>query len=81
MNIPGYDAWKLQGPPEPSCDMCGDTGWLDCMNCGGDGEVDDCGTECPACDGTGRVECKNHDEPDGDFLYEQARDRWEERRK
>ena len=26
MNIPGYDAWKLSGPPEwegPACDYCG----------------------------------------------------------
>jgi hypothetical protein len=26
MNIPGYDAWKLSGPPEwegPTCDYCG----------------------------------------------------------
>jgi len=26
MNIPGYDAWKLSGPPEwdgPTCDWCG----------------------------------------------------------
>ena len=26
MQIPGYDAWKLSGPPEwegPSCDWCG----------------------------------------------------------
>ena len=29
MNIKGYDAWKLSGPPEPdgpTCDMCGDWG-------------------------------------------------------
>ena len=75
MNIPGYDAWKLQGPPEPGCDMCGDTGFLDCMTCGGDGEVDDCGTDCPGCAGTGRVECENHSEPDGDYAYELKRDR------
>ena len=75
MTIKGYDAWKLQGPPEPSCDLCNDTGWLDCMNCGGDGEVDDCGTDCPVCEGSGRVECENHDEPDCDYLYERERDR------
>ena len=26
MNIPGYDAWRLAGPPEwdgPTCDFCG----------------------------------------------------------
>lgn len=74
MNIRGYDAWKLQGPDGPSCDMCNDTRWLDCMNCGGDGEIDD-GIDCPVCEGTGRVECENHDEPDGDYLYEQKRDR------
>jgi len=29
MNIPGYDAWKLSGPPEwegPTCDGCGSGG-------------------------------------------------------
>ena len=36
MNIPGYDAWKLSGPPEwdgPTCDYCG---------------ADDARVECPA---------------------------------
>ena len=78
MDIPGYDAWRLQGPPEPECEWCNDTGFLDCPNCGGDGEVDDCGTECPECNGTGRLECENHDEPDGDYEYERRRDaQWE----
>ena len=29
MNIPGYDAWKMAGPPEdngPQCDWCGTWG-------------------------------------------------------
>ena len=29
MNIPGYDAWRLAGPPEPdgpTCDWCGTGG-------------------------------------------------------
>ena len=73
MKIPGYDAWKLQGPEGPSCDMCNDTGWLDCMNCGGDGEVAD-GVDCPVCEGTGEVDCACTEEPDGDYLYEKSRD-------
>jgi len=39
------------------------------------GEVDDCGTECPACEGSGRVECSACSaEPDGDYEYERRRD-------
>ena len=75
-----YDAWRLSGPHDDECDECDGHGIVDCMNCGGDGEVDDCGTECPACEGSGRVECSIcANEPDGDYLYEQKRDRMMER--
>jgi RecJ-like exonuclease len=49
------------------------------MNCGGDGEVAD-GVECPICEGTGEVECETCAEPDGDYAYEQYRDRQMEER-
>lgn len=80
MNLPGYDAWKLQGPDDDrdDCGECGGTGVCDCMNCGGDGEVDDCGTECPACDGSGHVECglcHNDDDERGDWLRDLRDDR------
>jgi len=76
MNIPGYDAWKLAGPDDDDqCPECDDRGVIDCMVCGGDGEVDDCGTECPACEGSGRAECSACSaEPDGDYEYERRRD-------
>jgi hypothetical protein len=67
-----YDAWRLRGPEEEhsviteACDECRGLGrkkWLDA-----DGEYD-----CPECDGTGEVET-TIDEPDGDYLFERARD-------
>jgi hypothetical protein len=66
MNIPGYDAWRLQGPeerPEPEMDTC--------EACNGTGGIID---DCEECDGTGEVEA-TLDEPDGDYEYERARDR------
>ena len=76
MNIPGYDAWRLQGPDDDQCPECDGHKRHDCMNCGGDGEVAD-GVECPICEGTGEVECEtcSGDEPDGDYEYERRRDR------
>ncbi len=75
MELPGYDDWKLQSPDDErdDCPICNGTGRADCMNCGGDGEVDD-GIECPACEGVGWVECEQCDGPDSDYLYERARD-------
>jgi len=69
MNIPGYDAWRLQGPDDDQCPECGGHKKNDCWNCGGDGEVAD-GVECPFCEGTGEVECETCAEPDGDYAYE-----------
>jgi len=70
MNIPGYDAWRLQGPdeqPDPVVE--------DCDNCGGIGFcADENGAfACPECDGTGEVEA-SQEEPDGDYEYERRRD-------
>ena len=65
------DAWILRGPDEhPSvmmeaCETCQGTG-----KCLGAGGVYD----CPECDGEGEIEV-TLDEPDGDYLYERARDR------
>ena len=69
-----YDDWRLSGPHEDECDLCNGTGLMDCMACGGDGDVDDCGTECPACEGAGHIECECREEPDGDYEYERRRD-------
>ena len=77
--IPGYDAWKLRGPeerPDPvmeTCETCGGLCWVwetGHMN----GEPARRKFECPECEGTGEVEA-TPDEPDGDYLYEQSRDR------
>ena len=70
MNIPGYDAWVLRGPeehPEPETEGC--------ENCGGNGIVNNYGImqDCNDCCGSGEVEV-TLDEPDGDYLYERARD-------
>lgn len=70
----GYDAWKLASPADDLCPHCQGHKVLDCMNCGGDGEVAD-GIECPLCDGSGEIVCECQEEPDGDYLYERARDR------
>ena len=43
MNIPGYDAWKLQGPPESpmwECE-CGEEHYFDGEPCEGCGEERD----------------------------------------
>lgn len=74
VTIKGYDAWKLQGPDDDRCPECGGNQMMDCMNCGGWGEVAD-SVECPICEGTGKVECETCAEPDGDYAYEQYRDR------
>ncbi len=81
MKIKGYDEWKLQGPPEPSCEACGDTGQYDCMNCGGDGEVAE-GIDCPACDGSGLVECDCREEPEeaGAWACTECVQRWQKER-
>ena len=73
MNIPGYDAWRLAGPDEaPEPEM------VDCGQCDGTGthlrDEHDTGVKCHVCRGEGVVPAEV-DEPDGDYLYEQARDR------
>ena len=70
-----YDAWALRGPEEfLECPDCLDTGDKDCPEC--DGRDLDC-TTCPECDGRGVVPCAHEaaEDPDGDYLYEQMRDR------
>lgn len=74
MNIPGYDAWRLQGPeerPDPIME--------ECETCHGHGVihfgVGMC--QCEECKGMGEVEVAP-DEPDGDYEYERRRDaKWE----
>ena len=79
MNIPGYDAWRLQGPPE------GDTQEAEtCPGCGGDCWVWESGTmngelsrrkvECPDCGGSGEVPVAR-EEPDADYLRDLRDDR------
>lgn len=69
-----YDDWIFHNPADDKCEECDGHKKHDCMNCGGDGEVSD-GVDCPVCEGSGEVDCACTDEPDGDYLYEQARDR------
>ena len=71
MNIPGYDAWRLQGPEERD-----DPEMEQCPWCEGDGAVPRGRMEvrCAHCNGSGEVEVEI-EEPDGDYLYEQMRDR------
>jgi len=75
MTIPGYDAWRLQGPHDDACPDCGGCEIVDCPSCGGDGFVIS-GVPCRSCEGTGTVECEtcHGDEPDGDYEYERRRD-------
>lgn len=67
----GYDDWRLRGPEEDlsqimeACETCGGTGT--CTDAQGMYPCEECG-------GTGEV-LVTLDEPDGDYLYEQARDR------
>jgi len=74
MNIPGYDAWRLQGPADDQCPECDGHKRHNCWTCGGRDQ------DCPACEGTGKVECETCAEPDGDYAYEQYRDRQMEER-
>ena len=72
MSLPrDYDAWRLRGPEtEHSVIMEA------CESCGGIGtqKIGALGAyECPECAGTGEVET-TLDEPDGDYLFERARD-------
>lgn len=66
-----YDAWILRGPderPNPimeTCETCEGAG--SCVDLAGE-------YDCDECDGTGEIEV-TLDEPDGDYLYERARDR------
>ena len=71
MNIPGYDAWILRGPDEHLSVMM-----EACETCAGAGIINNYGImqDCNDCCGTGEVEV-TLDEPDGDYAYEQARDR------
>ena len=67
-----YDAWVLRGPEEhlfvitEACETCKGTGKV--MD-----EID-LWQVCDDCDGDGEITV-TLDEPDGDYLYEQARDR------
>ena len=45
-------------PEEPDCDVCLDTGEVDCEECGGMG-CDDEGNDCDECSGSGQVPCYN----------------------
>jgi hypothetical protein len=76
MTIPGYDAWRLQGPHDDACPDCGGDGVCDCPACEGDTCPICEGDTCPICEGTGTVECEtcHGDEPDGDYEYERRRD-------
>ena len=70
MTLPGYDAWRLQGPPEEpepvmvTCECCKGAGFL----IFGNDDVD-----CPECGGFGDVEAEP-EEPDDDYEYERRRD-------
>lgn len=70
MTIPGYDAWRLQGPPEEP-----DPVMVTCECCHGNGFVmfDHCAEDCHECGGYGEVEAEP-EEPDGDYEYERRRD-------
>ena len=74
MTLPrDYDTWRLSGPDElPDQEMA------ECDQCDGTGthvrDEHDTGRPCHVCGGSGEVPVE-HDEPDGDYLYEQARDR------
>ena len=68
-----YDDWIFHNPADDKCELCDGHKKHDCMNCGGDGEIAD-GVDCPVCEGSGEVDCACADEPDGDYLYEKARD-------
>ena len=70
MTIPGYDAWRLQGPPEEPEPVM-----VPCACCDGNGFVRYQGRpeDCPECGGLGDVEAEP-EEPDGDYEYERRRD-------
>ena len=69
--LPGWDVPADYYDPDPFCDHCNDTGWVDCL-CGGDlcvcGEVE---TPCPYC-GADRV--PNDDGPsEAEIAFTQRR--------
>ena len=70
MTLPGYDAWRLQGPPEEP-----DPVMVSCECCHGNGFVmfDHGAEDCPECGGYGEVKAEP-EEPDGDYEYERRRD-------
>ena len=70
MTLTGYDAWRLQGPPEDP-----DPVMVPCECCHGNGFVmfDHCAEDCHECGGYGEVEAEP-EEPDGDYEYERRRD-------
>jgi len=70
MTIPGYDEWRLQGPPEEP-----DPVMVPCECCDGNGFVMYQGRpeDCHECGGYGEVEAEP-EEPDGDYEYERRRD-------
>ena len=61
---------------DDECPDCGGTGEKDCPECGGKG-YDPIFLICRECGDRGVVPCEHddEDEPDGDYLYEQMRDR------
>ena len=74
MNIPGYDAWRLQGPdeaPEPVMEDCAECLWS------GECYDDEGAFPCTECGGLGEVEVVQ-EEPDGDYEYERRRDLMED---
>jgi len=91
MKIPGYDEWKLSGPPEwegPTCDWCGGNddirvvsegqGWVEpTLSCE---DCFDARDDGPRFDDLQTAQEYYEDEADAraDYLYEQLRDRLRE---
>jgi len=89
MNLPGYDAWKLSGPPEsdgPTCEFCGNGGEIRVLHEGW-GKVPVC-LSCDDCfspsddDGPCFDDLqlavdyfREQEEERGDYLLQQRRDR------
>ncbi len=88
MNIPGYDAWKLSGPPQwegPTCDWCGadENIRIQTEGCGAMPALrtcEDCFTgpdDGPCFDDLQTVAEHAQEQADirADYLHDQARDR------
>ena len=84
MNIPGYDDWRLSGPPEPIGPTC------DCCGSGEDIRVDQSGKKpqliCEECFGgfddlqTASEYAQEQADLRADYLHDQQRDRKGEER-